>query len=69
MYSKDLLEILFKHPYTKINQVARELDVHYNTARDYLEKLSKDDLVKKMPIGRANFYVNEPLFNLFVNQS
>ena len=64
IYSQDLLNNLFRHPYTKIEFIERDLGVSRPTATLYLEKLSKAGFVKKMKLGRTNFYVNEPLFNL-----
>lgn len=69
MYSKDLLEHLFKHPYTKIEHLATDLNVHYHTARTYLEKLTDQGFLEKTSIGRFNYYINIPLFKLFANQS
>ncbi|TLU97930.1 Fic family protein [Dyadobacter luticola] len=65
MYSKDLLETLFKHPYTKIEFLENDLGIHYQTARTYLEKLSQAGLVEKVQLGKSNFYVNQHLFRLF----
>lgn len=38
-YSQDLLNNIFRHPYTKINLIADDLQVHPNTARSYLTTL------------------------------
>ncbi len=32
IYSKELLDILFKHPYTKIEHLEKELGITYQTA-------------------------------------
>lgn len=69
MYSKDLLEILFRHPYTKIQHLEQGLGVHYLTARKYLELLVADGLLEKSSIGKFSYYVNVPLFDLFLAQS
>ncbi len=39
MYSKDLVENLFKHPYTKIDFVMNDLQVSKPIATQYLNKL------------------------------
>ena len=63
-YSQDLLNNLFKHPYTKIEFVVNDLKVTRLTAASYLNKLSVDGLLKKKRLGTGNYYVNEPLFEL-----
>lgn len=64
LYSQDLLNNLFKYPYTKIEFIERDLQVSRRTAIRYLEALVKAGLLKKQKIGRDNFYLNEPLFRL-----
>lgn len=64
IYSQDLLNNLFRHPYTKIDFVARDLNVHRNTATKYLDTLSDHNFVLKVKMGRENFYLNGPLFDL-----
>ena len=63
-YSQDLLNNLFKYPYTKIEYIERDLDVSRSTAIRYLSELGKLELVKKQKIGRDNFYINQDLFRL-----
>lgn len=63
-YSQELLNNLFKHPYTKIEFVMNDLKVSRITAANYLNKLSDDGLLKKDKLGTGNYYVNTPLFNL-----
>ncbi len=64
IYSQDLLNNLFRHPYTKIEFVMQELQVHRNTAMKYLEELVRIGLLKKHKIAKENFYLNADLFNL-----
>lgn len=68
-YSQDLLNNLFKHPYTKIEFIVTDLKVSRITAANYLNKLAEDGLLKKERIGTGNYYVNEPLFNLLSARS
>ena len=63
-YSQDLLNNLFKHPYTKIEFIVNDLSVSRITAANYLNKLAEDGLLTKKKLGPGNYYVNEPLFNL-----
>jgi len=65
IYSQDLLNNLFKHPYTKIEFVMQELNVSRITAARYLNLLADAGFLKKHKIGASNFYINEPLYQLF----
>jgi Fic family protein len=64
MYSQDLLNNLFRYPYTKIEFIQKELQVSRNTSIRYLEALVKEGILVKHKIGRDNFYVNHALFAL-----
>jgi len=61
-YSQDLLNNLFKHPYTKIEFIVNDLNVSRITAANYLNKLAEDGLIRKEKLGTANYYINEQLF-------
>jgi Fic family protein len=63
-YSQELLNNLFKHPYTKIEFVVDDLKVSRLTAANYLNRLAEDGLLKKQKLGTGNYYINEPLFEL-----
>lgn len=68
IYSQDLLNNLFRHPYTKIEFLMDELQVSRPTATRYLEKLVEEGYLQKQRIGGSNFYVNQPLYKLFAGQ-
>lgn len=67
MYSQDLLNNLFRHPYTKVELVRNDLHVTRVTATRYLERLVELQLLKKVRRGRSNYYINIPLFTLLQN--
>ena len=67
-YSQDLLNNLFKHPYTKIEFIVNDLNVSRITAANYLNKLADDGILKKERIGTGNYYINEGLFNLLAKR-
>ncbi len=64
IYSQDLLNNIFRHPYTRIEYVERELGVSRPTATRYLAELSRAGFLRKQRSGKANFYINDPLFRL-----
>lgn len=66
IYSQDLLNNLFNHPYTKIDFLVEELGVTRITATKYLEKLVQHGFLSKQKVGRANYYINQPLCNLLI---
>ncbi len=67
-YSQDLLNNLFKHPYTKIEFVQRDLNVSRITAANYLNQLAEDKLITKKKLGTGNYYINDPLFELLTKR-
>ena len=67
-YSQDLLNNLFKHPYTKIEFVVNDLGVSRLTAANYLNKLVEDTMLRKEKLGTGNYYINEKLFDLLTNR-
>jgi Fic family protein len=68
-YNHELLNNLFKHPYTKIEYVSRDLDIFRHTAAKYLDKLVKEGLVTKHKYGKTNYYINQRLLELFLHQA
>ncbi len=69
-YSHDLINTIFKHPYTKIESIERELNVHRNTAATYLNALVNDEnqFLKKIKIGKSNYFINDRLLQILKNR-
>lgn len=67
-YSQDLLNNLFKHPYTKIEFIVNDLGVSRLTAANYLNKLANDKMLRKEKLGTGNYYINTELFNLLTTR-
>jgi len=66
-YSQDLLNHLFKTPYTKIEYLVSELKISRVTASGYLNKLAEDGVLKKQKVGKSNYYINENLVRILTN--
>lgn len=68
IYSQELLNNLFFHPYTKVQFLIDQLNVSRITATKYLNELTEQGFVTKHKVGRTNYYVNEPLVDLIMQQ-
>jgi Fic family protein len=70
LYSQELLNNLFRHPYTRIEYVQQDLDLKARqTAARYLDILAEKGFVEKRPTGRNNYYINTALVRLFFEVS
>ena len=63
IYSKDLVEILFMHPYTKIDFLVNELGITRQTASKYLIRLEEVEILENIQIQNSKFYINKKLFD------
>ena len=68
-YSQDLLNNLFRHPYTRIEYVQADLGVTRQTAAKYLDTLAENGFVSKHQSGRSKYYINTDLVRLFLKVS
>ncbi|UDF05676.1 Fic family protein [Asticcacaulis sp. AND118] len=69
LYSQDLLNNLFRHPYTRIEYVQNDLNVTRQTAARYLDTLAEQGFVEKHRSGKSNYYINTKLVRLFLEVS
>ncbi len=67
LYSKDLVEILFVHPYTKIEFLITKMNLHRDTASKYLRELENVGILESLKIGRRKYYINKRLYYLLKN--
>jgi Fic family protein len=67
IYSQDLINNLFRHPYTKIEFVMNELQVIRQTASRYLDEVVALGLLSKHKLGKENYYLNDELYALLAN--
>ena len=63
IYSKDLVEILFMHPYTKIEFLVSGLGITRQTASKYLNYLENIGIVEIVRMQNSKYYINNKLFD------
>ena len=68
LYSQDLLNNLFRHPYTKIAWLEGDLKISRHTATKYLDTLLEMGLLMKIKKGRSNYYLNQALLALLAGE-
>jgi Fic family protein len=67
IYSQELMNNLFRYPYTRIEYIEKDLGVSRITAAKYLDLLTEKGFVEKTKLRRRNFYINRPLFTLLTH--
>lgn len=68
IYSKELVELLFIQPYSRISTLEEKLQISRFTASKYLKELEGIGLLKGEKIGRDVLYINVPLYVLLQKQ-
>jgi Fic family protein len=61
VYSKDLIEVIFKQPYTKIQFVVDAGIAKRQTASGYLQTLAGLGVLRESKHGREKYYINDAL--------
>jgi len=64
VYSKDLIELLFHQPYTKVNFLVDAGISERKTASNYLKQLEKIGVLQARKVGKENLYLNKELFEV-----
>ena len=64
LYSKDLLEVLFVHPYTKIEFTEQALNISRKTASTYLNKLVDLGILHPVRMGTSKYFINTQFYQL-----
>ncbi|MEW4924436.1 Fic family protein [Algibacter sp. 2305UL17-15] len=64
IYRKELIELLFEHPYSKIEYVVQKLNVERKAASRYLKALEKIGIITSEKIGRETIYINKILIDI-----
>jgi len=64
VYSKELIEMLFRQPYTKGQYLVDAGVAARKTAAEYLKELEKIGVLKRQKIGKENLFLNVKLHKL-----
>ena len=64
MYTKELIELLFRQPYTKVQHVVDAGIAERKTAAVYLRELEKAGILRSRKSGREVLFLNVKLFQL-----
>jgi len=67
IYSKDLVEAIFKHPYTKIQFLVDAGIAKRQTASTYLQTLAGLGVLRQSKQGREMYYINDALLSELVS--
>ncbi|BDN86658.1 hypothetical protein KAM338_45370 [Aeromonas caviae] len=62
IYSKDLVELIFMQPYTKIAFLVDAGIAKRQTASRYLQTLTTMGILREEQVGREKYYINDALF-------
>ena len=64
VYSKELIEIIFRQPYTKGQFLVDEGIAERKTAAEYLKELEKVGILSGEKVGKEMLYINTKLYEL-----
>lgn len=64
IYSKDLIEVTFNHPYSKVQFLVEAGIVKRQTAAVYLKQLEELGLLRGEKVGREQYYINTRLVEI-----
>jgi len=64
VYRKELVELLFEQPYSKIEFVVNKLGVERKAASRYLKELEDIGVLRSQKVGRETLYINKDLIEI-----
>jgi len=65
IYSNELIELLFEHPYSKSEYLENRLSISRITAAKYLKALEHIGVLQSKKVWKETLYINTKLFELF----
>ena len=69
IYRKELVELLFEQPYSKIEFVVDRLGVERKAASRYLQELESLGILECQKVGRETLYINRELIDTISGRS
>jgi len=69
IYKKELVELLFEQPYSKIEFVVNKLNVERKAASRYLKELENIGVLESQKVGRETLYINKKLIEVLKNKA
>jgi Fic family protein len=69
IYTKELVETLFVHPYSKIEFLVTALGVERKAASRYLQALEEIGLLESQKVGRERIYINVRLMTILSRET
>jgi len=64
IYSKELVEIIFENPYSKIDFLVKKLDINRKTASKYLKELEEKNYLSHLQTGKEILYIHNDLMRI-----
>ncbi len=64
VYKKELVELLFEQPYSKIGFVVNRLNVERKAASRYLKEMESLGILEAKQVGRETLYINKGLIEM-----
>ncbi len=66
-YSKELVELVFEHPYCKVKFLEEHNIAKRQTAAEYLKIFESIGLLRSQKVGREVYYINDALIKILTN--
>jgi Fic family protein len=64
IYSKELVELIFENPYSKIDFLVKKLSINRKTASKYLKELEDNSFLSHIQAGKELLYINNNLMKI-----
>jgi len=64
IYSKELVELIFENPYSKIDFLVKKLNINRKTASKYLKELEDNNFLSHIQAGKELIYINNNLMKI-----
>ena len=68
IYSKELVELIFENPYSKIDFLVKKLNINRKTASKYLRELEGEKILSRLQAGKEVLYINNKLMEILKNE-